>query len=53
MFALLKRIISLSLPQDIAFKLVETMLKPAEVWGYQKIYCDIVNNLKLRFSTCS
>ena len=65
MFALLKRIKSLSLPPDIALKLFDTLVKPvvlygAEVWGSEN--CDIVNKVKLRFckyilhahkSTCS
>ena len=65
MFALLKRIKSLSLPPDIALKLFDTLVKPvvlygAEVWGCEN--CDIVNKVKLRFckyilhvhkSTCS
>ena len=53
MFALLKRIKSLSLPPDIALKLFDTLVKPvvlygAEVWGCEN--CDIVNKVK---STCS
>ena len=65
MFALLKRIKSLSLPPDIALKLFDTLIKPvvlygAEVRGCEN--CDIVNKVKLRFckyishvhkSTCS
>ena len=65
MFALLKRIKSLSLSPDIALKLFDTLVKPvvlygAEVWGCEN--CDIVNKVKLRFckyilhvhkSTCS
>ena len=52
MFALLKRIKSLSLPPDIALKLFDTLVKPvvlygAEVWGCEN--CDIVNKVKLRF----
>ena len=58
MFALLKRIKSLSPPPDIAFKLF--VLYGAEVWGSEN--CDIVNKVKLGFckyilhahkSTCS
>ena len=49
MFALLKRIKSLSLPQDIALKLFDTLVKPVvlfgvEVWGCEN--CDIVNKVK-------
>ena len=65
MFALLKRIKSLSIPPDIALNLFDTLVKPvvlygAEVWGCEN--CDIVNKVKLRFckyilhvhkSTCS
>ena len=48
MFALLKRIKSLSLPPDIALKLFDTLVKPvvlygAEVWGCENIFYMFIN----------
>ena len=50
MFALLKRIKSLSLPEwYIALKLFDTLVKPVVLYGAEVVgceNCDIVNQLK-------
>ena len=59
MFALLKRIKSLSLPPDIALKLLKTLVKPvvlygAEVWGCENVENDLLFNIyTLRKRICS